>query len=212
MRQGEDSLAWKRQLQVAERLIEISQQPEGAHPDQLDPEQGLQREIEEGLNKVGYQGDDVAAIARRLVHPNDKDDTSSRTELTMRLKAQARLGEERPALRGRRIPLTSAEEAEMERIQQAPVGTWFEFVINPQGDRVRRRMSWLSTATGDALFVNQRGQKNAEYTLDSLARLMAKGQVAIVEEEKTSAIDRAWENVLNALRSFAVPGDTEETQ
>ena len=211
LRQGEDSLAWKRQLLVAERLIEISQQPEGSHPDQLDPERGLQREIEEGLAKVGYQGDDVAAIARRLVHPNDKDDTSSRTELTMRLKAQARLGEELPGKKSRRIPLTSAEEAEMERIQQAPVGTWFEFVINPQGDRVRRRLSWLSTATGDALFVNQRGQKNAEYTLDSLARLMAKGQVAIVEEDKTSAIDRAWENVLNALRSFAVPGGPELT-
>ena len=54
----------------------------------------------------------------------------------------------------------------MERIKQAPVGTWFEFVINPEGDRVRRRLSWLSTATGDALFVNKRGQKNAEYTLD----------------------------------------------
>ena len=90
-----------------------------------------------------------------------------------------------------------------------PVGTWFEFVINPQGDRVKRRLSWLSTATGDALFVNQRGQKNAEYTLDSLARLMAKGQVAILEEEKSSAIDRAWENVLNALRSFAVPDGPE---
>jgi hypothetical protein len=77
---------------------------------------------------------------------------------------------------------------------------------------VRRRRSWLSTATGDALFVNKRGQKNAEYTLDSLARLMAKGQVAIVEEEKASAIDRAWENVLNALRSFAVPGDPEVTR
>ncbi len=212
LRQGEDSLAWKRQLQVAERLIEISQQHEGSHPDQLDPERGLQREIEEGLTKVGYQGDDVPAIARRLVHPNDKDDTSSRTELTMRLKAQARLGEELPGKKGRRIPLTSAEESEMERIQQAPVGTWFEFVINPQGDRARRRLSWLSTATGDALFVNQRGQKNAEYTLDSLARLMAKGQVAIVEEDKTSAIDRAWENVLNALRSFAVPGDPEVTK
>lgn len=209
LRQGEDSLAWKRQLLVAERLIEISQKPEGTHPDQLDPELGLQREIEEGLAKVGYQGDDVAAIARRLVHPNDKDDASSRTELTMRLKEQARLGEELPSKRGQRIPLTSTEEAEMERIQQVPVGTWFEFVINPQGDRVRRRLSWLSTNTGDALFVNRRGQKNAEYSLDSLARLMAKGQVAIVEEDKTSAIDRAWENVLNALRSFAVPGDSE---
>jgi hypothetical protein len=65
----------------------------------------------------------------------------------------------------------------------------------------------MSTSTGDVLFVNQRGQKNAEYTLDSLARLLAKGQVAILEEDKTSVIDRAWENVLNALRSFAVPGN-----
>ena len=212
LRQGENSPGWKRQLVVAERLIDISQQPEGSHPDQLDPERGLQREIEDGLTKVGYQGADVSAIARRLVHPNDKDDTSSRTELTMRLKAQARLGEELPGKKGRRVPLTSAEEAEMDRIQQAPVGTWFEFVINPQGDRLRRRLSWLSTATGDALFVNQRGQKNAEYTLDALARLMAKGQVAIIEEDKTSAIDRAWESVLNALRSFAVPDDPEVTK
>jgi hypothetical protein len=208
LRQGEDSLAWKRQLQVAERLIEIARHPNGDHPDSLDPEHHLQREIEEGLAKVGYQGEDVNAIARRLVHPNEnnKDESSSRTELTMRLKAQARLGEELPGKHGRRIPLTSVELAQMQRVQQAPVGTWFEFIINPQGDRVRRRLSWMSTSTGDVLFVNQRGQKNAEYTLDSLARLLAKGQVAILEDDKTSVIDRAWENVLNALRSFAVPG------
>ncbi len=208
LRQGEDSLAWKRQLTVAERLIEIARHPNGDHPDSLDAERHLQREIEEGLAKVGYQGDDVTAIARRLVQPNDsnKDDSSSRTELTMRLKAQARLGEELPGKHGRRIPLTSAELVQMQRVQQAPIGTWFEFIINPQGDRVRRRLSWLSTSTGDVLFVNQRGQKNAEYTLDSLARLLAKGQIAIIEDDKTSVIDRAWENVLNALRSFAVPG------
>ena len=212
LRQGENSLAWRRQLQVAERLIDIARHPNGDHPDSLDPERHLQREIEEGLTKVGYQGEDVSAIARRLVHPNDnsKDDSSSRTELTMRLKAQARLGEELPGKHARRIPLTSAELAQMQRVQQAPAGTWFEFIINPQGDRVRRRLSWLSTSTGDVLFVNQRGQKNAEYTLDSLARLLAKGQVAIIEEDKTSVIDRAWENVLNALRSFAVPGTEGE--
>ena len=123
----------------------------------------------------------------------------------MRLKAQARLGEELPGKAARMVPLTSAEEAQMERIKQAPVGTWFEFIINPEGDRVRRRLSWLSTATGDALFVNKRGQKNAEYTLTSLARLMAKGQVDIIEDEKGTVLDRAWENVVAALRSFAVP-------
>lgn len=214
LRHGDDSLAWKRQLQIAERLLEIARNPNGDHPDSLDPEHHLQREIEEGLTKVGYQGEDVSAIARRLVHPNqdNKDDTSSRTELTMRLKAQARLGEELPGKHGRRIPLTSAELAQMQLVQQAPIGTWFEFIINPQGDRVRRRLSWLSHSTGDVLFVNQRGQKNAEYTLDSLARLLAKGQVAIIEEDKVNVIDRAWENVLNALRSFAVPGAEEESR
>jgi hypothetical protein len=39
----------------------------------------------------------------------------------------------------------------------------------------------------------------------ALIRQVAKGEVTIVEEQKGSLIDRAWENVLNALRSFAVP-------
>ena len=214
LRHGEESLAWKRQLQVAERLVEIARHPGGDHPDSLDTERHLQREIEEGLSKVGYQSDDVSAIAHRLVHPNDagKDDASSRTELTMRLKAQARLGEELPEARRRPMPLSPDEEAALAKLRMVPVGTWFEFVVNPQGDRVRRRLSWLSNATGDVLFVNSRGQKNADYTLDSLARLLARGQVGIVEEEKATAIDRAWEHTLNALRSFAVPAADAEAR
>jgi hypothetical protein len=206
LRHGENSPAWRRQLQVAERLIEIAQRADGEHPDSIDPAMHLQREVEDALTKVGYQGDDVAAIARRLVHPHapDTDESSSRTELTMRLKARARLGEDLKAPKGRRMPLTSAEQSQMQRIQQTPVGTWFEFTgvgVEP----VRRRLSWLSSATGEVLFVNQRGQKNAEYSLEGLARLMAKGQVRVIEEEKGSPLDRAWDNVLNALRSFAVP-------
>lgn len=212
LRQGQDSLAWKRQLQIAERLVEIARHPGGDHADSLDPERNLQREIEQGLAKVGYQSDDVGAIAQRLVHPNESGtgDSSSRTELTMRLKAQARLGEELPGARRRGTPLSAAEQAALERLRELPVGTWFEFVVNPQGDRVRRRLAWSSRSTGDVLFVNSRGQKNADYTLDSLARMLVKGQVGIVEEEKATAMDRAWENTLNALRSFAGPSPTEE--
>jgi hypothetical protein len=145
------------------------------------------------------------------VHPghSGKEDGGSRTELTMRLKAQARLGEDMPGKAARMTPLSPAEKEQLERVKQTPVGTWFEFVINPAGDRVRRRLSWLSTATGDALFVNKRGQKNAEYTLPSLARLLAKGQVAIIEEQSGTVLDRAWENVVAALRSFVVPDQPE---
>jgi len=51
LRQGEESPAWKRQLQVAGRLIEIAQHPNNDHPDSLDPESNLQREIEQGAGR-----------------------------------------------------------------------------------------------------------------------------------------------------------------
>lgn len=212
LRHGEDSPAWRRQLEVAGRLIEIAQHTDGEHPDAIDPDSRLQREIEDSLARVGYQGDDVAAIARRLVHPNapEKDESSSRTELTMRLKARARLGEEKQGPRARRIPLSSAEQVQLERLQQMQPGAWFEFTT-PAGEQVRRRLAWLSAGTGQAMFVNQRGQKNAEYPLEGLARMLAKGTVRIVEEDKGKVIDRAWDNVLNALRSFAVPTAGTET-
>lgn len=213
LRQGQDSPDWERQLEVGRRLIELAQRPADQVSESPTADLDLQREIEEGLAKVGYQGDDVSAIATRLVHPNSAqlDDAGSRTELTMRLKARARLGEDLSIIKERSIPLTSAEQVEMERIKEVPVGTWFEFTDTANAEKVRRRLSWLSTVTGDALFVNQRGQKNAEYTLPRLARLVAKGQVRIIEEEKGTVIDRCWEGVMAALRTFAVPVDGEST-
>jgi hypothetical protein len=190
---------------VAEKLMSIGQRPARAPAEPLDTE--LQRDIEEGLAKVGYQESDVGPIARRLLNPNvteDDDSASSRTELTLRLKAQARLGEDLNAKKTKRIPLTSSEQVTLDRLQELPSGTVFEFV-GPQGEKLKRRLAWFSSATGATLFVNHRGQKFTDLTMDALARQVVKGHAVVIEEQKGSTIDRAWENVLNALRSFAVP-------
>jgi hypothetical protein len=84
-----------------------------------------------------------------------------------------------------------------------PFGTWIEFVTNQQGDVVRRRMSWHSSVTGNALFVNQRGQRVGEHSLDSLARMMARDQVRVVTAHRARLLDRAWHAALSALRSLA---------
>ena len=42
-----------------------------------------------------------------------------------------------------------------------------------------------------------------EQTLDSVARLIVKGQARVVTAERARLIDRAWQATLNALRSFA---------
>lgn len=205
LRHGEDSDTWKQQLGFAQRLINIARTPANEQAALGEASSGLREEIEQALSQVGYQGDEANAIANRLVNPQsaNEDDSASRTELTMRLKARARLGEEHKGTKAKKIPLTAAEQARYEQIKQAPFGCWFEFTVNQQGDKVRRRLSWFSTVTGHMLFVNHRGQKVEDHTLESLARLMAKGQVRIVEEEKGSLIDRAWNSVMNALRSFA---------
>jgi hypothetical protein len=211
LRQGQDSAQWRKQLMVAEKLMTIAQRPARAPAEQPDPE--LQRDIEEGLTKVGYPEGDVAAISRRLLNPHapeEDDSASSRTELTLRLKAQARLGEDLAAKKAKRIPLTSAEQTTLDRLQELPTGTVFEF-SGPNGEKINRRLAWFSSATGATLFVNHRGQKFTDLSMDELARQVSKGHATPVEEHKGTMIDRAWEGVLNALRSFAVPEEGAAT-
>jgi hypothetical protein len=89
-----------------------------------------------------------------------------------------------------------------------PFGTWFEFIKNQQGDVTRQRLSWYSPITDNALFVNQRGQRIGEQSMDSLARLMAKEQVRVVTQGKGRLIDRAWKATVSALRNITGNGAT----
>lgn len=209
LRQGEDSDAWRQQLEIAERLVGVAKAGPGATGIPSGEAQALQQDIQGALTQVGYHDEEASAIAQRLVDPQggaaaDDDSAASRTELTMRLKARARLGEDlQESKKKKKVTLTPEEQARLDQIKHLPFGSWFEFTLNQQGEKVRRRLSWFSTVTGHVLFVNHRGQKVGDHTLEGLARAMAQGQVKVVEEEKGTLIDRAWNTVMSALRSFA---------
>jgi hypothetical protein len=149
-------------------------------------------------------------IAQRLTQrvPEGEDDPASRTELAVKLKARARLGEDpAKAQRPKLPPRTPEEQARYEQLRVMPFGTWIEFVTNQQGDVVRRRLSWFSPVTDNALFVNQRGQRVGEHSLDSLSRMIASGQARIVTAARGRLVDRAWQAAVSALRSFAGRSD-----
>lgn len=211
LRSGEDSDAWKQHLNVAERLIQVAKAAPGQLPISTEEAQQLKQELESSLTQVGYQSDEAAAITERLVDPQSgKDgDAASRTELTMRMKSRARFGEDVTGSKTKKVKLSAEEQARYEQLKLVAFGTWFEFVTNQQGDRIRRRMAWYSTTTGHSLFVNQRGQKVGEYHLEALARMLVRGELFIVEEQNGGIIDRAWKSVMNALRSFAGQSPTE---
>jgi hypothetical protein len=208
LRQGEGSEEWRRQIDVTRKIVTAC-----THADATAEDRALKQHIESSLKLVGYHEDEADVIARRLSSGQriDDDEAESRTELTMKLKARVRLGEESAAKTKKDdLPTRSAHEQEcFEQLRLLPFGTWIEFVTNQQGDVVRRRMSWFSPVTGTALFVNQRGQRVGEHSLDSLARMMAKDQVRIVTAQRAGLVDRAWNAALNALRSLTSRRDDE---
>lgn len=199
LRHGEGSQLWKRQIEATREIVQAC-----THPEERAENPELKLHVETALKQVGYHDEEADVIARRLSSSlRDDEDGESRTELTMKLKARVRLGEDAQKARKPDLPSRSPQEQECyEQLRLLPFGTWIEFVTNQQGDVVRRRMSWFSPVTGNALFVNQRGQRVGEHSLDSLARMMAKDQVRIVTAQRAGLVDRAWNAAMNALRSL----------
>ncbi|MGN6152717.1 MAG: DUF1631 family protein [Lysobacteraceae bacterium] len=199
LRHGEGSEEWKRQLDATRQVVAAC-----THRDTDAEHPALKTHVEAALKQVGYHDEEADVIARRLSSSlREDEDGESRTELTMKLKARVRLGEEAQKARKPDLPTRSEHEQECyEQLRLLPFGTWLEFVTNQQGDVIRRRMSWFSPVTGNALFVNQRGQRVGEHSLDSLARMMAKDQVRIVTAQRAGLVDRAWHAAINALRSL----------
>lgn len=215
LRQGEDSDAFRHQLQIVERLVESAVSLRTSGKALIGPAevQALRAEIEQSLTQVGYHSEDAQSVAMRLLATSldeDESDPASRTELAMRLKGRSRLGQnlEHQESPGEKLPPLDAEEkASLERIKHLPFGTWFEFTINQQGDKARRRMSWFSPTTGHTLFVNHRGQRMGEYSLSWLARELRRGNVRVIEASSESMIDRAWGAILGALKTFSGRGE-----
>jgi hypothetical protein len=202
LRNGEQSELWRTHLDATRRIVEVT----CAKDSTLDAE--LATQIEQSMLQVGYHANEAAAMARQLSRaPTQCDDAASRTELTLKLKSHTRLGQDDAAKKVESPPRNGEEQACYEHLRLLPFGTWMEFTHNQQGDRTRRRLSWYSPVTDNALFVNSRGQRTAEMTLDHLARLMAQKQLRIVTVESSRLVDRAWLATLSVLRSFAGQGE-----
>jgi len=200
LRSGEVSEEWQQHVGMTTAIVRATSlsQPASAPAE-------LAASIEHALTLVGYHGAEATEIARRLTAhaEDDENDPASRTELALRLKARGRLGQDAAPQKPELPPRTEREQAAYDMLRNLPFGTWFEFVQNQQGDVLRRRLSWFSPLTDHALFVNQRGHRAGEQSLDSLARAVAAGQARVVTAEHSSLVERAWHSALGALRGFA---------
>ena len=218
LRGGQDSPAFQQQIALVQRLVDATMQRHASGQPVIEPTEAsrMREEIETSLAQVGHASEDASEVSARMLaaatsaSEDETDaDPASRTELTIKLRNRARFGQDARGSRQAEVksipkqaPLSAEEKTWHDRLKRMPYGTWFEFSINQQGDKARRRMSWYSTVTDHCLFVNHRGQRAGDYTLAWLARELQRGNVTLVEPERGSIVDRAWSAIIRTLRSF----------
>lgn len=93
-------------------------------------------------------------------------------------------------------PCDAATLLQIDRLQ---VGGWVEF-RQPGGKVMRCRLAAIIRATGKFIFVNRAGSKVAENNREGLATLVAREELAILDEGRL--FDRALESVIGNLREM----------
>lgn len=201
LRNGEDSDAWRRILDVTTRIVDAAA---GDAP--LPPDATLQEQVVSALEQVGYHAEDAAALASQLVNGQGDAGQTSRTELLMQLRTRTRLGADRgipPPTPS--APRTPAEDAAYRRLRALSLPAWVDIEEDGQDGPQRRRLAWISEHTDQVLLVNRRGLRVGNDDLDGLARKLAAGRLRLLDGHATPAT-RAWHATLDSLQRIAPDG------
>ncbi len=216
LRSGEHSEAFQRRLAIVDRLLQsdLGRQVEGDLPRPPDSPQ-LRSEVESGLSQVGFHLEDVQSVIGKLFDDEraaQNDDPATLTEVAAKLRAKTRFGEETgeskekalPSRGDTAIPLSPEELIIVDRLKGIPYGTWFE-MLSPGGAWQPRKLSWFSPLSGRCLFVNQRGARAEEMSLETLAQEIHGKRARVMEDKRDSLIDRAWGAIVRTLKHIATP-------
>ena len=208
LRDGENSETYRRRLAAVDQLL--------GSPVERDDTR-LASDLNHGLTQVGLQAaeaDQITRYALELPQQSAQQANTpppSQTELLIRLKSRHKPAEDEAAAAPagpRKLPLTPSERRAMDTLTKLPFGSWLEFTINQQGQKIARKLAWYAPSSGRCLLVNARGTAAPERMLDQIARQMARGQVRPMQRPDGGMIDRAWNALMAGLRKF---GKTNET-
>jgi len=94
---------------------------------------------------------------------------------------------------------TADRDQYQELAENIEIGTWLE-VSEDSGTTYRAKLSWRSKISGSCLFVNRKGMKAAELTLQALATWLRSGKAVVLKEANVPLMDRALEAVVNELK------------
>ncbi len=210
LRQGEQSPEFHDALRFVDEFVDSAQMPgdDDARAQLRDRLPWLEKTLRQGLTTVAFQEpdlrrllDDLHDFWRRQLgdQPAMPEAPSHPAEPLPIPESVTAILDEEPA----EAPVTEAAAASaddtqhIQTVRALKVGAWIEFV-DSQGTRERAKLSWISPISGKYLFVNRRGLKVADRSVQQLAAELRDGRAIILEE--VPLFDRALDAIVERLR------------
>ena len=170
----------------------------------------LEKSLRHGLATVAFQDSDVESLMRQLnvlyngqlgVQPEDPEQAAKVKSEPVPIPASMEVIATPETLEETEVSKPTAatpeDSPEIQRVRALKVGTWVEFEADTERPE-RAKLSWISPISGKYLFVNRRGLKVADKTLDQLAGELDSGKTVVLEE--LPLFDRALDAIVARLR------------
>lgn len=219
LRKGVESKEWRQAVRLMERLIWSVDPKEGNQERQelLQTIPGLLKGLRVGLNGISFDQHKMTEIFKELqlchvsslrdeggVHPvkaaaaSPLGDVEAQVEITDIVEE---IVLETP--KNYVSPANDESDRFYRMAESLDIGTWLE--LKEEDAVLRIKLSWRSGVSGTSLFVNRKGMKVYEKSLEGLAIWFREGKVSILDETDMPLMDRALSAMMKALHKDGSP-------
>ena len=213
LRQGVESDEWKDSLAIVDRLL-WSVQPKTEYAERQEllrniPE--LLRNLRERLNSISFDQHQMARLFKELQNCHIRclrgvDATTLKGAGTYPARTKQISFPDSQIMSGISSLLTEelpeSEEPERDKYtiqaEELEVGDWLEVFDGTNRSRVK--LSWKSNVSKLYIFVNRKGMKSMEVTLQGLAGRLRNQTAKLIEVPQAPIMNRALEAMLAALK------------
>ena len=212
LREGKDSEQWRSKIKSASTIALIGNKKEFNNltgPEKISAMHHLDKTMDElGFSKRDRQAtkDNIHACFGWQENDEGKQQ-SEKPKLKKVLSIDEAAKSEEIETENKKIEeireLTEEEKSIREKVINYPYGTLFDFIINQQKETLRRKLSWVSTMSDSALFVDLLGRHPHKMKLQRVAIDMCRKNIIRVELPEGGYFKNALSKIMNKLKKMA---------
>ncbi|MBL4661154.1 MAG: DUF1631 family protein [Alcanivoracaceae bacterium] len=207
LRHGEDSDEWHKNINTSTIIAKM------ANPKlvkELTPKQKIEslHHLDQTMDELGFSENDRTKTLNNIkdctnaAMTGDLDENIKLQEVVTINKNKKDIKKAGSVKLEELRPLTAVEKTELTKIRLMPYGTLFDFIINQQREKIRRKLSWFSPVSNKALFVSLMGNRPYEKSLNAIAIDIARKNIIVVKIEKKKYFDQVLGDIFSKLKGL----------